>query len=1036
MSQPHEPRGQHPTPTSQHHQGWTRPGFAIMSQSLRPYLQAVRSSLTAALTLSNFASQTAERHNVPEIEAQTSPEVLLTPLTIARNENERVLIEPSINSVRISIKIKQADEIEHILVHKFTRFLTQRAESFFILRRKPIKEINATWHTDPFYGAWDTDTSPQGYDISFLITNFHTEEMLKHKLVDFIIQFMEEVDKEISEMKLFLNARARFVAESFLTPYAGMNGKKDQMKMRKQHQQKKLHHMTHQGSVNISDLPQTVSEEADYDNEPGGVRLNGALFVTNSDQIQNRAPSHLNPTSSPWHPKSNGIHKVQEPIPQTQSLPDMDDTVSTADTASDSQGNPEIASQVSSPTLANLPTQGVYDKGSIMSGLQFVTGHWAAPQQSLAAMNANNGSQLTGSASMGTLPYQTPVRENDGSELQGSQGSIGTVFHAGVPSPGDSDTPKASNPGMMTEPRNFAPRATGNLAHLGAPPKFDLNSIVNDNSTPAASQDPFVTQASQGGPVQPLFGSQMNTTQMLMTGQLPFGPATGETLHFDQLPRDNEFGSATGGNTQSFAVNNGGSSQNVQGMAMQKSAGNAAGALAVHQGAIQSYTNQGDVTPYQAGYPSQHSMTPVAVAPYIAPAPDYVRAQRSHELNRLTATTSGLPTAETAMHHSNFPFIEPASRPGNFTVRGVVKIGNIPFVTNRSEIIAVLGRNSRILNDTEEPVHIIMERVTGKTTDAYVEFQTLEDAAKAVEKHQQNIGRGRVTRIGQRPVEIELSSQAALMKDLFPSARGVFWNGTNPQVLANNANEPWDNFKGFVSNEEMTMLVKHVEVPHRSPFSKECPQRPFECLISTLTKFPWHMKTHITIMQRHAMHKATCDLVRILVNSIRDRRDELNLTQRLLKRVVAAAMRCEGFSATQKDDIAYLVDMGEMEQRSFGQPRFAESWRHLYVLVPKTGVPLDVIEWYIAVIREETNRFLETQAFQEKCQTRAIGDTTDLYFGYFWRELNHPVGPAFDSMTLSQLAMHEYQTMESIIRRALAPTDATHMRLALPGAVH
>lgn len=45
----------------------------------------------------------------------------------------------------------------------------------------------------------------QGYDISFLITNFHTEEMLKHKLVDFIIQFMEEVDKEISEMKLFVS---------------------------------------------------------------------------------------------------------------------------------------------------------------------------------------------------------------------------------------------------------------------------------------------------------------------------------------------------------------------------------------------------------------------------------------------------------------------------------------------------------------------------------------------------------------------------------------------------------------------------------------------------------------------------------------------------------------------------------------------------------------------------------------------------------------------------------------------------------------
>lgn len=63
----------------------------------------------------------------------------MNPLTISRNENERVLIEPSVNSVRISIKIKQADEIERILCHKFTRFMMQRAESFIVLRRKPVK---------------------------------------------------------------------------------------------------------------------------------------------------------------------------------------------------------------------------------------------------------------------------------------------------------------------------------------------------------------------------------------------------------------------------------------------------------------------------------------------------------------------------------------------------------------------------------------------------------------------------------------------------------------------------------------------------------------------------------------------------------------------------------------------------------------------------------------------------------------------------------------------------------------------------------
>jgi actin related protein 2/3 complex, subunit 4 len=59
-------------------------------------------------------------------------------VTITRSENEVCLIEPSINSVRVSIKIKQADEIEEILCHKFTRFLMQRAEQFIIMRRKAL----------------------------------------------------------------------------------------------------------------------------------------------------------------------------------------------------------------------------------------------------------------------------------------------------------------------------------------------------------------------------------------------------------------------------------------------------------------------------------------------------------------------------------------------------------------------------------------------------------------------------------------------------------------------------------------------------------------------------------------------------------------------------------------------------------------------------------------------------------------------------------------------------------------------------------
>jgi len=138
-----------------------------------------------------------ERHNKPEIEARQNKELLLNPVVVSRNSKEKVLIEGSVNSVRISICIKQSDEVEQILCKRFTRFMTQRAENFVILRRKAV----------------------EGYDISFLITNFHCENMYKHKLVDFIIQFMEEVDKEISEIRLAVNARARITAQEFLKQF-------------------------------------------------------------------------------------------------------------------------------------------------------------------------------------------------------------------------------------------------------------------------------------------------------------------------------------------------------------------------------------------------------------------------------------------------------------------------------------------------------------------------------------------------------------------------------------------------------------------------------------------------------------------------------------------------------------------------------------------------------------------------------------------------------------------------------------------------
>lgn len=80
----------------------------------------------------------------------------------------------------------------------------QRAEEFGIMRRKALK----------------------GYDISFLITNTHMEDMWRHKVVDFLISFMEEVDAELRYLKISVNARSRMIAEEFMKEYVS-GGKKD-----------------------------------------------------------------------------------------------------------------------------------------------------------------------------------------------------------------------------------------------------------------------------------------------------------------------------------------------------------------------------------------------------------------------------------------------------------------------------------------------------------------------------------------------------------------------------------------------------------------------------------------------------------------------------------------------------------------------------------------------------------------------------------------------------------------------------------------
>ncbi|KAJ2972762.1 hypothetical protein NQ176_g6970 [Zarea fungicola] len=408
---------------------------------------------------------------------------------------------------------------------------------------------------------------------------------------------------------------------------------------------------------------------------------------------------------------------------------------------------------------------------------------------------------------------------------------------------------------------------------------------------------------------------------------------------------------------------------------------------------------------------------PTSLVAYQPPAAAAQQDTRSEKLKALTSPAWEGLTLANILDPSNMPFTETAKL-AKAQNRGVLRLSNIPFATKRSEVIAFLGRNSKILNDSEEPVHIIMERVTSKTMDAYVEFMTLEDAMRAVEKHNLNQLAGRPCRLGDRPVELSLSSQASLMKDLFPIAAGVFWKGSTPEIQPFNPKEPWSNFKGFISEEEMIMLVKHVEMPQRSPFSKECPQRPYECLISTLRKFPWYMTDCITLKQRGAVFQATCELLRLLKRSLDKGDDPINLNKQLFRRVTKAAMECPGFTPLMKDDVAWLTNMSDAEQRSHGQPRFANSWRHQYALSPKPGMPLDVVEWYINTIRDQTMQDIFVSSPTERRTIQEKAQETDGYWGYFWAIVNYPTGPAFDNMTLAYAAHVEFAAIEAVLARA------------------
>jgi hypothetical protein len=156
-----------------------------------------------------------------------------------------------------------------------------------------------------------------------------------------------------------------------------------------------------------------------------------------------------------------------------------------------------------------------------------------------------------------------------------------------------------------------------------------------------------------------------------------------------------------------------------------------------------------------------------------------------------------------------------------------------------------------------------MERSTGKTMDCFVELETEKDAKDTVDRiNNRSYDLGSSPRIGNRHVDVELSSPAKMMKAIFPLAKCIAWVEGKPVRLENK--DSWSTgFDGFLTDEELFCLLRHAEQPHRvsftsltailtcmitntsqSAFASKVPQRCYESFITTILKVSGSYSIH------------------------------------------------------------------------------------------------------------------------------------------------------------------------------------------------
>jgi hypothetical protein len=212
------------------------------------------------------------------------------------------------------------------------------------------------------------------------------------------------------------------------------------------------------------------------------------------------------------------------------------------------------------------------------------------------------------------------------------------------------------------------------------------------------------------------------------------------------------------------------------------------------------------------------------------------------------------------------------------------------------------------------------------------------------------------------------------------------------------------------------------------------------------------MVDYITIEDRNLLHSATLQLIEMLKQRIENDTQDSNINSMLFKRVWRAALKCPGFSPSQKDDIVFIVGLDFGTALEFGVPPFAADWKDLWTIGPKPGSPWDLVyvspspfpnpsspiytpphlqnfenchtdvefaQYYAALLREETSNKQQLSLAEKAAQ--GVVDTQPRLFGDLIKHIGLPWNrEQLLHMTLAQVAAKEWAAIESVLKRALS----------------